>query len=128
MVNHQFAALCYYHVTCHMIGTKADPRTDRYYREVHFRERNRFLISRSRNWLVLSVLECRPNGTTEPTGNPERVGPNRPKHAIYRFGSNRISVLDRPNASSGKMSQKILYNDMNVRAIQPVIQMIGGPF
>src|SRR5438477_4420015 len=70
------------------------------YREVHFREPNRFPISRSRNRSVLSVLEYRPNGSTEPIGNPERVGPNRPKQAIYRFGSNRESVLDRPNASS----------------------------
>src|SRR5437762_12888188 len=69
--------------------------------KIHFREPNRFPISRSRNRSVLSVLEYRPNGSTEPIGNPERVGPNRPKHAIYRFGSNRESVLDRPNASSG---------------------------
>src|SRR5438477_2456626 len=61
---------------------------------------NRFPISRSRNRSVLSVLEYRQNGSTEPIGNPERVGPNRPKHAIYRPGSNRESVLDQPNASS----------------------------
>src|SRR5438552_3302656 len=82
-----------------MIGTKAEEPTD-IYREIHFREPNRFPISRSRNRSVLSVLEYRPNGSTEPIRNPERVGPNRPKHAIYRFGSNRESVLDRPNASS----------------------------
>src|SRR5206468_11889705 len=79
-----------------MIGTKADPEPTDIYREVHFREPNRFPISRSRNRSVLSVLEYRPNGSTEPIGNPERVGPNRPKHVIYRFGSNRESVLDRP--------------------------------
>src|SRR5437667_4095279 len=70
--------------TCHMIDTKANPRTDRY-------------LSGYRS--VLGVLKYRPNRSTEPIGNSERVEPNRPKHAIYRSGPVRESV-DRPNANS----------------------------
>ena len=94
----QRSAIITLHVTWSVPKLIQEP-TD-IYREIHFREPNRFPISRSRNRSVLSVLEYRPNGSTEPIGNPERVGPNRPKHAIYRFGSNRESVLDRPNATS----------------------------
>src|SRR5437667_2473509 len=75
--------------TCHMIDTKANPRTDGYL---------------SGNRSVLGVLKYRPNRSTEPTGNPERVESNRLKHAIYRSGPVRESVLDRPNANSGPNS------------------------
>ena len=83
-VNYQFG------LSADMIGTNANSRT----RPIFIGN------SISENRSVLSVLQYRPNGSTEPIGNSERVGLNRPKHAIYRFGSNRESVLDRPNASS----------------------------
>ena len=69
-VNYQFG------LSADMIGTNANPKTDRYYREIHFREPNRFPISRSRNQSVLSVLEYRPNGSTEPTETHNLYRPN----------------------------------------------------
>ena len=103
-VNHQFglppqhSAIITLYVTWSIPTLIQEPT--HIYREIHFREPNWFPMSRSRNRSVLSILEYRPNGSTEPIGNPERVGRNRLKHTIYRFGLNRKSVLDRPDPSS----------------------------